>query len=194
MTSTEAISYLGGDEDHVEEYVTQEVFELKTNLLKGTIVPQVMIKKAEKLALMADALVTLGFEDEHLDHLNTELLIRGNSADHLIHFFRKYEEYMSILKLKLMQAFHPRVVSQILLRLSELETQKFRLLYRTFSNFKAEDASKLSEHIDSGLIISELKSTALDNDVVSDLNSFPTLKKEINKSFKYCKFVDSKKE
>ncbi len=193
MTSQEAISVLGGDENQVEEFVTQEVFELKTNLLKGTLVPQVMEKKAEKLEHMAHALVVLGFEDEQTEEIDLTLKPTTAVVSELLVFFRDYEQKQSQLKLRLMQSFHPKVVAQLLRQMAVLEGKKFVMLKDVFLNTAAEVNVKLSEYIDSGVIISELKSVSTEQHVGEHLASFPTLKKEIDKSFKYCKFVEAKK-
>lgn len=193
MTEQEAISFLGGDEDHVDEFVTQEVFDLKTNLLKGAIVPQVVTKKAEKLDRMADALAALGYEDERSEAININLELSSTLAKDLVHFYRDFEQKMSQLKLRLMQSFHPRITSQILMQLAELEANKFICLANLFANISNSEEIKLSEYIDSGVILSELKQLPESTDLLQDADSFPTLKKEIDKSAKYCKFVEAKK-
>ncbi|CAG5076863.1 hypothetical protein [Parvicella tangerina] len=192
MTHEEAISYLGGHEDHVEEFITQEVFDLKTKLLKGTLVPQVLKKKAEKLSLLAEALVVLDFEDESLDQQAFDLTLIDASVGQILDFYRQYEKHSSQLKLQLMQAFHPRIVAQLLNLLAELENTKFRLLFNHFNQHEPDTSTKLSDYIDSGIIISELKSIDSSIDLTTNLDAVPSLKKEINKSIKYCKFVDEK--
>jgi hypothetical protein len=191
MTRSEAIIHLGGDEGHIDEFVTQEVFDLKTKLLKGALVPQVMTKKAEKLHTMADALIVFGYEEEAAPDFDLVLPDTLTLVEDLIGFYRVYEQKLSALKLQLMQAFHPRIIASTLSLMASLEGKKYQILA---NRFEQEDLDvKLSEHVDSGVILSELKSAASGDNLSGSLSQFPTLKKEISKSFKYCKFVEAKK-
>lgn len=193
MTEQEAISFLGGDEEQVDEFVTQEVFDLKTNLLKGAIVPQVVFKKAEKLDRMADALAALGYEDERSDSIDIQLVLFTSLAEDLVHFYRDFEQKMSQLKLRLMQSFHPRITAQILVQMAELEANKLICLADIFNRSISSEDVKLSDYVDSGIILSELKQLPDSFDLLEDFDSFPTFKKEVDKSIKYCKFVEAKK-
>lgn len=190
MNKQEAVAILGGDQERVEEFVTQHVFELKTNLLKGTLVPQVIKKKAKKLSAMAIALMALGFEEEVHESINVELKIEDTNVQSVIEFFRNYEKSNSQLKLLVMQAFHPGVIAGILEDIANLEGNKFSSLRIAFGEKDGE--TKLSEYVDSGAIISELKRVDVSKDVSELVDELPEMKKEIIKSFKYCKFVQSK--
>lgn len=193
MTVQEAISFLGGDETQIDEFVTQEVFSLKSNLLKGSLVPMVMNKKAEKLSRMADALIILGYEDEHFSNPYSPVELFAFSATELIRFYRDFEQKMSLLKLNLMQSFHPRVVAGILRQMADLESSRLISIYQFSNHINPVEAVKLSDHIDTGSILTELKTVNSQADIYKQLDHLPALKKEINKSVKYCKFVEAKK-
>lgn len=193
MTVQEAISFLGGDDTKIDEFVTQQVFALKSNLLKGSLVPMVLKKKAEKLSRMTDALIVLGYENEHFSNSYSAIELPAFNATELIRFYRDFEQKMSLLKLKLMQSFHPGVVAGILLQMADLESSRLVNIYKFSNHLNLIEEVKLSDHIDTGSILTELKTTNTHEDLYKQLDHLPTLKKEINKSFKYCKFVEAKK-
>lgn len=192
MTKEEAISILGGGETQIEEFVTQEVFDLKTNLLKGALVPQVLFKKADKLCVIADALEAVGFEDEKPTLIESILNSEMVSSDHLISFYRTYESELSLVKLGLMRAFHPRIVAGILFQLGKLEEQRLLALANCFSIGTDAPSVKLSDVVDSGVILQELKKAKKITLKELDLNLYPTLQQDVVKSIKYLKFVEAK--
>ncbi|MCB9195621.1 MAG: hypothetical protein H6600_06000 [Flavobacteriales bacterium] len=194
MTKEEAITYLGGNEQQVEEFLTQHIFELKSNQLKSTILPQVLYKKSDKLFNMAEALTELGYEDEQFDYKTNNLILKSASRDDLISFFRSYEQELSRLKLYLMNAYHPRIVGQILKALADLESSKWTELNQRLGDLSINEEVKLSEYVDSGMIILELRNTKEDFDPSAQLDQLSTFKKEIGKSVKYCKFTESKRQ
>lgn len=194
MTQEQALSILGGDENQVDEYVTQTVFDLKTNLLKGSIVPQVLRKKAEKQNFMAQALMAMGYEEEELVIEPFELPETTSKSDVLVEFYRSYEKQQSRLKLMLMNAHHPSVISKIMILLADLEEQKLLKIALNFEDLSLEDDVKISDFIDSGNIINELKNSDGTILISKMDDQFPTLKKEIAKSLKYYKFVQQKSD
>lgn len=193
MSEQEAIAILGGDENSVEEFVTEKVFSLKTSLLRGVIIPSVFRKKAEKMSLVADSLVTLGFEDENYGKTIEDPVLRSNKLIDLLEFYRTYETILSSLKLDLMQAFHPRIISKIIERLAHLEHQRLIRLAENFEHTELDPNVKLSDFINTGEIIAEIKNhLKLDKVEVGEIQNGTELKKEISKSLKYYNFVRSK--
>lgn len=192
MEENEAIAILGGRPNEVEEFVTQEVFEFKTKLLMGGILPSVFRKRAEKLKLMSDALIALGFELEVSPVQLSPLQLVSPKKEDLLQLYRSFEQQMSQFKLILMQAIHPNVVAEILLHLAELEHQKLLLIYQVLGHLSSDDSVKMSDYINSGEIIFELKRS--NQEIINNtfLNAAPWLKKEISKSAKYYKFVSEK--
>lgn len=198
MTTKEALIILNTDIENYQEVVLEKIFEHKQFLLKSSITPQVFMTRAKKLNLISDAYQTLNSEcgvavlSKKIEFPTIELPIVYLSKQSLLDFYRTYESIMSQLKLILMQSNEPHVVAEACGQLALLEASKLNKIAILTNEWEIEDEVKISDFVNSGLIIKELKEFKDEYINLKSLNSLPTFKKEVVRSKKYHNFTLSK--
>ncbi len=197
MTKQEALILLGADENNFEDVVLTSIFEHKQFLLKSVITPQVFKTRARKIATINEAYKFLKNEklNENQAEINfDELLFSDLTTTELLRFYRDYEKLMSATKLKFMQNNDPHVVSSSCLELSHLEHQKLMTIFDATRDLKINSLEevKISDFVNSGEIIKELKSCEAREITNEILISLPTFIKDISRSRKYANFTKLK--
>lgn len=198
MTTKEALILLNTDLENYEEVVLEKLFEHKQFLLKSSITPQVFKTRAQKLKIIGEAFEVLNNELGHKTNSNkkefpiVELPKIDFTKSSLLIFYRVYESNMSQLKLVLMQSIEPNIVAEACLKLAILEDDKLNKIAIFSQEWQVEDEVKISDFVNSGLIIKELKDCRENFIDLKILNSLPTFKKEVVKSKKYHNFTLSK--
>jgi hypothetical protein len=197
VTKQEALILLGADENNFEDAVLISIFEHKQFILKSVITPQVFKTRARKITTLNEALKFLKNEEviEHPNNTNFDCIQLLNlNVQNLLLFYRNYERIMSEIKLKFMQNNDPGIVSASCLALSELEHLKLITIASATSDLTINSLIevKISEFVNSGEIIKELKN--IDHLAVTNenLTLLPTFSKDICRSRKYANFTQLK--
>lgn len=197
MTKQEALILLGATEDNFEEVVMNSIFEHKQFLLKSVITPPVFKTRARKIATINEAFKFLRGESSvspitllSLDHL----VLKDRSTDSLLTFYRAYENLMSQLKLKFMQNNDPFAVSNACDQLADLENKKLHEIASATEEIEISSLIevKISEFVNSGEVIKELKIANNTLITTDNIISFPTFGKDISRSRKYVNFTNLK--
>lgn len=198
MTTKEALIILNTDIENYQEVVLEKIFEHKQFLLKSSITPQVFTTRSKKLSLISDAYHTLNKElgtnitSKKIEFPTIELPKVDLKKVSLLDFYRTYESIMSQMKLILMQNNEPQIVAEACGQLALLEASKLNEIAILTQEWEVEDEVKISDFVNSGLILKELKDFNEEGIDIKKLNSLPTFKKEVVKSKKYHNFTLSK--
>lgn len=198
MTKQEALILIGAEESNFEEIVIQQIFEHKQFLLKSAITPQVFRTRAKKIATINEAYKFLiGKSDAIRENVDlSSLYLDEVSTEALLTFYRNYESLMSQFKLSFMQLNDPFEVSYFCHQLANLEHQKLLQINDATLSVKInllEDV-KISDFVNSGEVIKELKATDFDQIGTDNIINFPSFVKDICRSRKYANFTKLKEE
>jgi len=192
MNSTEALLQLNCVQENWEETAMELVFEQKQYLLKSGVTPQIFFKRAERLIRIQEACDCLSQSTfTYPEDQDIELPIIVGSTSSLLLFYRAYEALMSKYKLQMMQNLEPGFVGYWIKQLALLEHEKLNNLQSLGVLVPDKDLEtvKLSDFVNSGEVIKELK-TQKEHDIVrNSLEAVPNLKKDVVRSIKYASFV-----
>jgi hypothetical protein len=197
VTRQEALILLNAEEDNFKDVVLSSIFEHKQFLLKSVITPQVFKTRARKLSVINEAykfLLDYPIEEIQSKTNFDNIKIENLKINSLLSFYRNYENTMSQLKLKFMQNHDPAFVSHSCTELSELEHQKLiSISIATISiSINSLIEIKISEFVNSGEIIKELKRSTDKEITKENIIFYPTLIKDISRSRKYANFTTQK--
>jgi len=191
MTRQEALIYLNSNEENWEENLELLIFELKKDLFRRVLIPKLLVKKAEKVAVWSDASQVLKkhFIKKHkypqTDLKETNLKQKGN----LIELYRSFESILIQLQLKLSQSFDAKIVSETINSIADLEFKRQKLLLPLAKSMFIESENKfevkISEDAQTGVIISELKQFNKEEFTdKKDLLLLPNFKKDLQRILK----------
>lgn len=196
MTNSEALVYLNCEEDKWEDVVVNSVFEHKQFLLKSITTPPVFLKRSEKLMqlqLASNALSDSIFLPEEEEKIELEL--NSVSKSSILNFYRSYETLMSKYKLGLMRTVVPGEASYFVRHLALLEDRKLIALsaYKSLTALSLEEV-KISDFVNSGEVMHEIKSKETDEITEKNIASYPNFQKDILRSVKYANFIAAKRK
>ncbi|MFT7155528.1 MAG: hypothetical protein ACI8Q1_000529 [Parvicella sp.] len=196
MTNSEALVYLNCEEDKWEDVVVNSVFEHKQFLLKSITTPPVFLKRSEKLMqlqLASNALSDSIFLPEEEEKIELEL--NSVSKSSILNFYRSYETLMSKYKLGLMRTVIPGEASYFVRHLALLEDRKLIALstYKSLTALSLEEV-KISDFVNSGEVMHEIKSKETDEITAKNIASYPNFQKDILRSVKYANFIAAKRK
>ncbi len=198
MTRQEALILIGAEEADFEEIVIHQIFEHKQFLLKSAITPQVFRTRAKKIAILNEGYKFLiGKSDTIRENVELKTLhIENISIEALLTFYRNYESLMSQFKLSFMQLNDPYEVSYFCHQLANLEHQKLLQINDATLSIKINSLMdvKISDFVNSGEVINELKSTESGQIATDNIINFPSLLKDSCMSRKYANFTKLKEE
>lgn len=163
MTKQEALMYLNSNEENWKDDLELLIFELKRDLLRRVLIPKLLIKKAEKVAVWYEAEQVLeGQNSEEIIKLNNEAFEGDLSQrDNLIQFYRAFESQLMKEQLKLSQFLEPKKVSETIYAIADIELKRQKALIplakKLFQTLENNFEVKISEDAQTGVIISELK-------------------------------------
>jgi hypothetical protein len=194
MTKSEALAYLNCEEDNWEDVIVNAVFEHKKFLLKSITTPPVFKKRSDKLMqlqMASDSLSGTTFENNELE--KAELILENLASLSILNFYRRYEEAMSTYKLGLMRTLVPGEASQFTRSLAMLEDKKLMALsiFKSLAALSLEEV-KISDFVNSGEVMHELKSKETEIISTENIASYPNFQKDILRSIKYANFIASK--
>jgi hypothetical protein len=163
MTKQEALMYLNSSEENWKEDLELLIFELKKDLFRRVLIPKLLVKKAEKVAVWYEASQVLREEDVKKINDPVIELIGSNLTEpnNLIQFYRSFESLLMQQQLKLSQSLEPKIVAETITVIADLEFRRQKALLplakNLFKNFDNTFEVKISEDAQTGVIISELK-------------------------------------
>lgn len=190
MTKTEALMYLGADEDNWEEILELNLFNLKKNIFNKIIIPKVILKKSEKAYLWYNAeCLLLNHHPQKLEKNNIKFdKIEDGNINLLINLYRSYENKLTYLQLKLSQSYDTKEVAELLMNIAKLEMSRQKAILPIavfFKEYLKPLDIKLTDEINTGVIISELKQ--FKKELITekkDLLLLPNFEKDLKKILK----------
>jgi hypothetical protein len=191
MTKQEALLYLSTTEENWEEDLELLIFNLKKDLFRRVLIPKLLVKKAEKVAVWQAAAHALRGESSTEVLKSTIELPSGDlfKKEPLIELYRSFETQLIQLQLKLSQSLVPKQVAETIYKIAALEAGRQKallplaqkLLTGTESTFEV----KISEDAQTGVILSELKQLIKEEfKEKKDLLLLPNFEKDLQRILK----------
>lgn len=190
MNKNEALLYLDANIDNWQEVLEIKLFELKKDLFQRVVIPKILLKRAEKVQLWYKAESTL------LDKKNSELSvdsflfsnIKEITKEELLNLYRLYESRLTTLQLQLSQAIKTKAVAEKLIEIATLEQARQQAILNLAIQWIDEEIEvssvKITDDINTGVIISELNELNKQELSKKDLLLLPSLKKDLERTIK----------
>ncbi len=190
MNRSEALLYLDANENDWQEVLELKLFELKKELFQRIVIPKIYIKRAEKVALWHQAECVLrGGEAVQLNEVEfTFDTVEVITIDALLKLYRTFETKYTTLQLQLSQAFAAKEVAEKLHEIAQLEMAR-QMAILPIAKLWIDDpietiAIKMTDAVNTGVIISELNQSNKGELLKKDLHLLPNLKKDLERTLK----------
>ncbi|MCT4580423.1 MAG: hypothetical protein N4A35_03320 [Flavobacteriales bacterium] len=192
MNKSEALLYLEAEEDNWQEVLALKLFELKKELFQRIVIPKIYAKRAEKVALWYEAeCILLGEHPKEIENstftfepLNEAQL----TSEALLQLYRTFETRYTTLQLELSQAFKAKEIAEKLNEIAQLELERQKTILPIAARWIVTPLTsitvKMTDAVNTGVIISELNQLDQEALLKKDLHLLPNFKKDLERTLK----------